>query len=250
MRNGAEADQPRYLQIADELRAAIGTGEYTAGDRLPGENELATRHGVAPMTARKALNTLKAEGLVESRRGAGFFVRVFQPIRRRGIQRLARDQWGAGNSIWSTDESREVSIDQITVAETTAPPAVASVLELGEDLACRRSRRYLVEGRPVMIATSYLPAQLVAGTAITQPDTGPGGTFARLGELGLAPVHHREEVRFGSASAETARRLELAPGSPVINIVRTSYTADRRPVEVNQMALDAGAYVLEYEFDA
>ena len=245
------AEQPLYLKIADTLRAAIDAGEYSEGDRLPGENELAARHQVAPMTARKALNALKSEGLAESRRGAGFFVRAFRPIRRRGIQRLARDQWDAGHSIWSTDESREVSIDQIVVSEVTAPESIAMVLNLSDSAtACCRSRRYLVAGRPVMIATSYLPSHLVAGSAITQSDTGPGGTFARLRELGLAPAHHREEIRFGLASGNTASRLEMSTGSPVIHLTRTSYTEERLPIEVNDMVLDAAVYVLEYEFDA
>jgi GntR family transcriptional regulator len=247
----AESPGSKYEQIANDLRTAIEAGEYEPGDRLPGERVLAAQYSVAAMTVRQALNVLKSEGLAEARQGAGVFVRAFRPIRRRGIQRLARDQWGAGNSIWSTDESREVSIDQITVGEVTPPESVAAVLGLdGEQTACRRSRRYLVERRPVMLATSYLPYQLVEGSAITESDTGPGGLFARLADLGHAPVHHREEVRFGLASSNIATRLELPPNSPVLHITRTSYTAERLPVEVNQMILDAAAYVLDYEFDA
>jgi GntR family transcriptional regulator len=243
--------QPKYLQIAEALKVAIAAGQYPAGARLPGENQIAAEYSVAVMTARQALNSLRREGLAESRKGAGFFVRSFAPIRRRGIQRLARDRWGTGASIWETDETREVSIDQIVVSEVAAPSDVATALTLQPDeTVCRRSRRYLVDGRPVMLASSYLPQKVVAGSAITQADTGPGGTFARLSELGYAPVHHREEIRFGLASADDAARLGLQPGSPVLNISRTSYTAHRQPIEVNQMVLDASAYVLEYEFDA
>lgn len=63
-----------------------------------------------------------------------------------------------------------------------------------------RRRRFVLDGKPVLLSTSYLPAALVAGSAITQPDTGAGGTYARLAELGAAPVRFRE------ASAHAARR--------------------------------------------
>jgi GntR family transcriptional regulator len=33
-------------------------------------------------------------------------------------------------------------------------------------------------------------------------------------------------------------------------VCRTAFAGDGRAVEVNEMVLDAGAYVLEYEFDA
>jgi GntR family transcriptional regulator len=44
--------------------------------------------------------------------------------------------------------------------------------------------------------------------------------------------------------------LEMVPGTPVFLITRIAYTAQGRAVEVNEMVLDASAYVLEYVFDA
>src|SRR5690348_9554466 len=103
MANTDDDRRPKYQRIADSLREAIQAGEYGPGDRLPGENELMAAHGVARMTARQALGVLRDEGVAESRKGAGVFVRNFRPLRRRGIQRLAQDQWGSGRSIWSAD---------------------------------------------------------------------------------------------------------------------------------------------------
>jgi GntR family transcriptional regulator len=42
----------------------------------------------------------------------------------------------------------------------------------------------------------------------------------------------------------------MSAGTPVILICRTAYTAEGRPVEVNEMTLDASSYILEYDFDA
>ncbi|MFF1422005.1 GntR family transcriptional regulator [Streptomyces sp. NPDC058280] len=243
---------PKYQRIADALREAIQAGEYGAGARLPGENDLMATYGVARMTARQALGVLQNEGIAESRKGAGVFVRSFRPLRRRGVERLARERWGAGRSVWSADiEDRTLVVDQVGVTEEPAPERIARVLDLAPgDAVCVRNRRFVLDGKPVLLATSFLPAGLVAGSAITRRDTGPGGTYARLGELGFDPVHFREEVRSRMPSQDEADRLSLSPGTPVMLICRTAFAAEGRPVEVNEMTLDSASYVLEYDFDA
>ncbi|NEC52712.1 GntR family transcriptional regulator [Actinospica acidiphila] len=244
--------RPKYQRIADSLREAIRSGEYGPGDRLPGENDLMAAHGVARMTARQALGVLRDEGIAEARKGAGVFVRSFRPLRRRGIQRLAREQWGNGRSIWSADiESRVLEVDQVSVSEEAAPAYVSAALDLAaEDVVCVRRRRFVLDDKPVQLSTSYLPLALVAGSAVTQEDTGPGGTYARLAELGYEPVHFREEIRSRMPSPDEVSQLSISPGTPVILVCRTAFAAQGRPVEVNEMALDAASYVLEYDFDA
>ncbi|WP_330296482.1 GntR family transcriptional regulator [Streptomyces sp. NBC_00503] len=244
--------QPKYQRIAAALKDAIESGEYGPGDRLPGENDLMSTYGVARMTARQALGVLQAEGLTEARKGAGVFVREFRRIRRRGIQRLAEGVWGEGRSIWAADtEDREPVVELLSVTEEPAPDAVSALLGLTDHApACVRRRRFLLDGKPVMHATSYLDAALVAGTPITEPDTGPGGIYARLAELGYKPARFREEIRSRMPNADEAASLGLAAGTPVVLVVRTAFAADGRVVEVNEMVLDASAYVLEYEFDA
>lgn len=252
MAHTEDGPRPKYQRIADTLREAIQAGQYGPGDRLPGENDLMAAHGVARMTARQALGVLRDEGLAEARKGAGVFVRSFRPLRRRGIQRLAEQQWGNGRSIWSADlGNRSLEVDQITVSEEAAPERIGAVLELAADEpVCVRRRRFVLDGKPVLLATSYLPMPLVAGSAITREDTGEGGTYARLADLGHKPVHFREEVRSRMPSKDEVARLSMSEGTPVILICRTAFTAEGRPVEVNEMTLDAASYVLEYDFDA
>ncbi|QHC20589.1 GntR family transcriptional regulator [Streptomyces sp. GS7] len=244
--------QPKYQRIADALRQAIKAGEYGPGDRLPGENDLMATYEVARMTARQAIGVLQSEGLAEARKGAGVFVRDFRPLRRQGIKRLSEQQWGNGRSIWAADiGDRTLEVDQVSVTEEPAPERIAHVLELQTgDAVCVRSRRFVLDGKPVLLAVSYLPAGLVAGSPITQKDTGPGGIYARLGELGHKPVHFREEVRSRMPSQEEADSLQLAMGTPVMLVCRTAFADGGNPVEVNEMTLDSASYVLEYSFDA
>jgi DNA-binding transcriptional regulator YhcF (GntR family) len=66
---------PVYLQIAQLLRQEIMAGRWVTGAMLPGENALTDRYQVSPSSVRAAVRVLREEGLVETRRGAGTFVR-------------------------------------------------------------------------------------------------------------------------------------------------------------------------------
>ncbi|EGX55131.1 GntR family regulatory protein [Streptomyces zinciresistens K42] len=234
--------------IADELRERIRSGDLAPGKRLPGEPALVKQHGVAKETARRALMLLVTEGLAVRKKGSGTYVREFQPIRRVANKRLAQEGWGDGRSIWSADVGeRPMSVTGLRVYEAPAPDDVARILDLAEGApVVVRDRLFTVEGEPVQAAISYLPADLVRESAIAQEDTGPGGTYARLAELGAKPVRFIEELRSRMPSQEETDRLHLTEGTPVVEIYRTALTEDGRPVEVNRMLLDAGVYVMEY----
>jgi len=69
-----EGKVPLYLQIAAILREAIERGDYSPGRPIPSETRLMQEHGVARLTARKAVRVLADEGLVEVVTGRGAFV--------------------------------------------------------------------------------------------------------------------------------------------------------------------------------
>ena len=57
----------RYLELADSLRAEIVAGDHRAGGLVDSEATLAARHRVSRDTVRRALEHLRAEGLLHSR---------------------------------------------------------------------------------------------------------------------------------------------------------------------------------------
>lgn len=65
---------PLYLQAAGSVVQAIREGRVARGVALPGVRELAERLGVHRNTALAALRELEAQGWVEARPRAGFFV--------------------------------------------------------------------------------------------------------------------------------------------------------------------------------
>lgn len=242
---------PRYQQIADDLRKRINQGDFAESGRLPAEKELLTRYSPAALgTVRQALAVLRDEGLIESRRGAGVYVRAYRPIVRNALKRLSAEQWGSGHSMWELDvDDRDLQVVDVQIEQLPADAQVARALMVEEGVPVwRRSRLYLVDGVPVMRAVSHVPHDLAEGTRITQVDTGPGGIYARLADTGHGPARFREEVRCRMPLATEARDLELSQATPVVEVHRHAYDEAGRVVEVNRMILDSSRYLLVYDF--
>lgn len=247
-------DRPPYRQIADHLRAAIDRHELGPGDRLPSEAELMRHYRVARMTARQAIQELRAEGRVVAEQGRGVFVRPPVPVRRVASDRFAREHRDGGRAAFLAEAEKagaEPEVDQITVRIEHVPAPARERLQLAvDDLAVVRSRRYLVDGHPIETAISYVPVALAAGTRIAEEDTGPGGIYARLEEAGHQLARFVEEVTARMPSADERRRLQLPTGTPVLTVLRTALDVTGRPVEVCDTVKAAPAFVLEYEFPA
>ena len=68
------SDKSVYLQLMDIIKQKILTGEYKAGEKLPGVRELAADAAVNPNTMQRALTELEREGLLYTQRTNGRFV--------------------------------------------------------------------------------------------------------------------------------------------------------------------------------
>ncbi|HEY3504191.1 MAG TPA: GntR family transcriptional regulator [Actinocatenispora sp.] len=240
-----------YQRIADDLLARIRSGEFRPGDRLPAASKLLATYGVSKTTVAAALDVLRASGLVVTRQGSGAYVRETSEVRRSSPERLSRDRWGRGRSIQDADAPGRTRVVDIVVALAAAPDWVAAALgvDTGADVLAR-SRRFLVDERPMQLATSWYPVDVVAGTRIMLTDTGPGGAYQRLTELGHAPTRFTEQVRTRMPVADEARDLALPAGTPILEVTRHAYTEAGRCVESTRMVLDGSAYTLDYTFDA
>jgi len=92
----ASAGVPLQKQLTDQLRELILTGAVPDGSRLPSIRTLAAELDVSRNTVIAALDQLCAEGLIESRRGAGTFVSA--GVRARGAGALRVDSGTPGLS--------------------------------------------------------------------------------------------------------------------------------------------------------
>jgi DNA-binding FadR family transcriptional regulator len=83
--SGLQHPQPteirQYVQLASWLREEIVSGRVTLGTRLPGEEALKRDFGVDRSVVRRAVQLLRAEGLVVTRHGVGSFVTAVPELR-------------------------------------------------------------------------------------------------------------------------------------------------------------------------
>jgi GntR family transcriptional regulator len=227
------------------LRERIIDGVYGPGDRLPSATVIATEFDIDRGTASRVLAELRHAGLIITKPGSGSFVRTFEPILRSFPGRLLA--WRDGQAIQDADTGKRPRAVAVTVNEVASGPstAIAFGISPGDPLV-RRSRRFTVEDRPVQLADSYYLPDMVRGTPIVYTDTGPGGVYARLAEIGHEPVRFTERLRARMPLTGEATALDLPTGTPVLAIIRSAFDAADRCVEVTEMILDASAYELDY----
>ncbi|HVE50161.1 MAG TPA: GntR family transcriptional regulator [Casimicrobiaceae bacterium] len=87
--------QPIYRQIKDRVIVMILDGVLPEGESLPSVRTIATELRVNPLTVLKSYQELVDDGLVESRRGRGMFIR--EGARQRLLvaqrERFLADEW-------------------------------------------------------------------------------------------------------------------------------------------------------------
>lgn len=205
--------EPRYQQLTAKLRAAVAT--LPVGAALPSERALSEEHGVARMTARKALEALENEGLVVREVGRGTFVSrpgVSLPLR---LTSFSEDVRVRGMVPTSTVLRFERSAATDTQVEKLA---TQEVVEL--------HRVRLADGQPLAIERSTLVGELVPG--IERFDLAQESLYAVLErEYGLWFDGGEQTIRAALADEEVARLLGLTKGSPVLELERTSSAGGR-----------------------
>src|SRR5258707_10089597 len=68
-----ESHVPLYIQLRDQVRALVNTGDLRPGDRIPASRELAVQLGVHRTTVANASAELESEGLIKGHVGRGTF---------------------------------------------------------------------------------------------------------------------------------------------------------------------------------
>lgn len=248
------SDRPVFQQIADHLRERILAGTLAENERLPSEADLMAEFGAARGTARQALAILKNEGLIHVEHGRGAFVRLRPPVRRLAHDRFARRHRSAGKAAFTVEAEAAGAVHAVEVLRVQreqVPADIAPLLQVRAGAAVLvRHRRYFLDDVPVELATSYIPWKLAAGTAMTQPDTGPGGIYARIEESGHPLRRFSEEVTARMPFAEERKQLRLGEGTPVFRLIRVAYDKEDQPVEVCDTIMAADRYALSYELPA
>lgn len=68
------SNDPIYLQIKNQIKSQIISGDLQVGDKLPSIRFMAKELRISMITAKRAFDELEAEGFIDSVQGKGNFV--------------------------------------------------------------------------------------------------------------------------------------------------------------------------------
>ena len=175
-----------YRHLLDSLK-----DDYKPGERFPSEREVARRFGVSRPTAARAMVRLMDEGLIESRRGAGRFVRR-PPLDYDFCSLVSFSSRCRSEGVTPTTEVLEFQEPGLG----HLPDDVIRELQLLPGEGCYHFiRRRFVDGRPVILERRWLASRFCP--ALVKADVA-GSLYNLLKErYGLSPAGARQVIRSG-----------------------------------------------------
>jgi GntR family transcriptional regulator len=210
---------PAYKRIQRTIVKRVERGLLKPGDLVDSERELARIHGVSLMTARHALIALEREGLVVRRRGAGTFVAP-PKIHFNKLMSYTEQMSARGLGVSSKVLSLGIFHSEHEIAARLALPATAQLVRL--------ERLRLSGNEPCALETCYLSADEFAGVMQARLDR--VSLFSLLEhDYEFKIAHADEEVDATDADAQTARLLEIPPGTAVLRIRQKIFSTRGRP---------------------
>jgi DNA-binding GntR family transcriptional regulator len=249
---------PKWRELADKLAERIRSGEYQPGQRLPHIRDLVEAGEGSKATVHAAYKALEAEGLVTSSRGHGTVVRPQTPLKRLGTARYDKAKWRDGDEVAfiadrvATGRTYRRNEQTQTVSRVVAPPAAAAAHGLTPGSEVYARARLVKEGdQPTHTLTSYYRPEHVEGTRLVDPTPGPagrGGGFRVLYDAGYEIDHMKEELFARMPTPEEVKQLQLPAGEPVVELHRTTYTADGTVVEFAIGVHAASRFAWVYDF--
>ena len=236
-----EAPTPLYFRLYSLLKDAILNGTIDNGAQMPTEQQLAETFGVSRITAKRAMDELAAEGLVERRRGKGTHVTYeYSP------QPLKAPLVGMLQEIESM--ARHSDVEVLECKRMKPPAAVRDALGLSEqDTALHLLRVRSRDGQPFGYYASW-----TAGleNPVSKRDFARNPRLEIFRKHGLVISHVTQTLSAVAASAEQAVRLNTEPGAPLLSLLRQSFvTRDGREEMVDYLLVYYHPDRFQYRMD-
>lgn len=145
----------KYKDIADDIRQKIISGEYTYGQKLPYEYVLCMSYHCNKETMKKALEILVKEGLIIRRRGAGTFVKDYDPSEAKNYM-FARGLTAKFKGL------KEVTSDVVEFEVVPADKFLSKKLQIEEgDFVYHIIRSRMLDKKPYLLDISYMPISII-----------------------------------------------------------------------------------------
>jgi GntR family transcriptional regulator len=210
---------PLYFQIAEQLRDEMRNRRMHPGDLLTTDERVQQEFGVSRATARKALDELVDEGLVERITGKGTFLtkpclQVPLPLMLSFTEELER-------------RGLRPRTEVVSVGWAAAGERAGHALSLPTKIRVLRLERIrYADDQPVLHTVDVLPENLGI-----DPEQDFSGSLYRLIEShGVRLAECQNIITASVTDRRLGRLLQVKAGFPVLALRRTSYDSDGQPV--------------------
>jgi GntR family transcriptional regulator len=230
----------RYRQVADAIRTRIGSGGYPSG-AIETEAELGRIYAVSRITVRKALELLRDEGIVTSRKGSGWRVAV-DPL---------RQVLGSFPTVEAAlrEDGHDFRRRVVQFSYETAPIDVARRLALAVDAEVLVVRRLNYADEHVFdLVTTWVPSDIAA--PLSRADVEAHGVYGSLKEHGVPIGEVLQTITAAIAGPDEARVLGVHTESPILVVEQMTTDTAGRPIKLSQHRYPAHRMHLEVRIAA
>lgn len=236
-RQGASLNHQIFLVMRDRIL----NSHYEAGQMLPSEEELSRLFSVSRITIRSAMATLEAEHLIERRQGVGTFVApTIRP------PQLHASVSGVIEHIADIDRKTEIRLLELDYVR--APFHIQSVFGCDGSAVFQRAVRLRSIGQvPIFHIITFIPQEI--GKEFTRDELNGTSLYKLLQRNGIVLHSGHQVVSAQLADPVVAPLLDVAVGSPLLQLRRQHFDESNRLVEYFEMLASPTMFELNMSLD-
>lgn len=214
---------PLYHQLKEILKENIEAGVWKPGDMIPSENQLMQDYNISRNTAKKAIETLVQEGVLNRIQGKGTFV---------SNPKFEQSLSGFYSFSKVIRERGMIPKDIIKSFQVTrVKQSIAKHLNLSEgDEVYELIRLRYVQDEPIIFETSYIPLKYFPN--LTEEKLRKSSLYDLMqDEYSVFVVRAKEIFEPVLVRGYESQFLEVEEGFPALLLDRIAYDLNEQPVE-------------------
>ena len=223
------------------LRDNLKNGVWNPKDKLPSESEMMRQYQVSRTLVRNVLTNLARDGLVKSKQGKGTFVSIPKIHAHAPYKEKIRSQLEQQGYLTQTQFA---SLEKIS-----ATPKLAYLLnvDLDSTVYLHKHLRF-VDQLPFSISESFMPAGLFPDLELQDMEGIPlSQVFEEVYGYTVFSTNETLEIIF--ASADIAKKLDIAAGFPLLELEQVNYSSDNVPFELNRILFRGDRIRLHFDYN-
>ena len=216
--------KPLYAQVKKRITESLVRGEWTPGQVIPSEIELAHIYDVSQGTVRKAIDELTAESILIRRQGKGTFVATHneENVQLRFLRLTS-----------SMGIKEKLDNQLVSFSKEKASNQLAKTLNINSAATVISLKRVLTfNDKPLILDVIKIPASSFRGLTAERVVEKKGSMYRMYEtDFGIRMLHADEKIKAVSANYEAASLLGVKEHSPLLSVERVSFTYDDQPIE-------------------